>query len=320
MDIINSIIPLVLASMAPLLITAIGGLITEKSGVTNIGLEGMMIFGGFVGIVVLRAVEKNGSSQFNYLIAIIVGGLSGGILSLFHAYAAIKMKADQTISATAINLFSPAFATFVLMVLNGRTAIINFKGSYIIKKVPFLSDIPILGNLLFTDTYISTFIVLGILILTSIILYKTKIGLRLRACGENPSAADAAGVNIFKIRYAAVIISGIFAGIGGVIFAVSTSNSFSPEAGVAGFGFLAIGVLIFGNWNPFRLLLVSFFFAFLRILSAVSNSIEILSNLKIPSQVYNMLPYIVVLIVLVVTSKRSRAPKAVGQIYDVGKR
>lgn len=240
--------------------------------------------------------------MFSFFTLFFVGGITGGLFAMTHAIASIKFNADQTISATAINLFAPAFAIYTARSLQGAKQI-RFSAAFRIDKVPFLGDIPIIGEWFFQKTYISLFIAVGILAFVWILLYKTKSGLRVRAVGENPQAADAQGINIYKIRYLSVFASGILAGIGGVIFVVTTSASF--VATVAGMGFLAIAVLIFGNWHPDRILL---------------SVIGFLRDLDLDTVIYQMIPFVITLIVLAITSRNSRAPKAIGQIYEMGKR
>lgn len=314
-----TIIQLSFVSIVPLLIVALGGLMSEKSGVTNIALEGLMLLGAFIGIWVLQILQKNTGlpPQLIYFIAILVGGIIGGIVVLVHAVAAIRFNADQIISATAINLFAPAFAIFTARSIIGGQQI-YFNSNFRISKVPLLGDIPIIGEIFFQKTYISFYLAIIILFAVWILLYKTKLGLRIRAVGENPQAADAQGINIYKIRYFSVIMSGVLAGMGGVIFVVTTSQSF--DATVAGMGFLAIAVLIFGNWRPFRILLAAIFFGLFRTVASAYTLIPFLSKLKLPNEIYGMIPYIATLVVLAFTSKSSRSPKALGEIYDIGRR
>lgn len=313
-----NIIQLSFVSIIPLLIVALGGLMSEKSGVTNIALEGIMLMGAFIGIWAIQILEKTGMNvQLVYLLGILIGGIIGIIFSFFHAFASINMKADQIISATALNLFAPAFAIFTARSIIGGQQV-QFNSVFRINKIPLLGDIPIIGEIFFSKTYISFYIGITLLIIVWIFLYKTKTGLRIRATGENPSAADSLGVNIYKIRYLSVLSSGFLAGMGGVIFVATTSSRF--DATVAGFGFLSLAVLIFGNWQPGRILFAAVFFGFFRTISSAYSSIPFLSNLKLPREVYQMLPYIITLIVLAFFSKSSRAPKAVGEVYDQGKR
>jgi simple sugar transport system permease protein len=251
------------------------------------------------------------------IIAILVAALAGMIYSLLHAYASVNMKANQVISGTALNMFAPAFATFVArMIQNAKE--INFVNTFRIESVPLLGKIPVLGPLLFQNTYITTYLGLVILAVSAFVLFKTKFGLRLRSCGEHPQAADSVGINVYRMRYAGVLISGALAGLGGLIFVVPTSTSFS--ATVSGYGFLALAVLIFGQWNPKRILIAAFFFGFMKTIAATYSGIPLLQDLNVSKYIYKMIPYIATLFVLALTSKNSQAPKAEGIPYDQGKR
>lgn len=316
-----------LETMIPLLIVAIGAMICEKSGVTNIALEGIMIFGAFVGCwfvkivepetLVLAAQQTNGEKSVLFLGGALVGGIAGLLFSWLHAYASISMKADQTISATALNLVAPAIAIFVARsVLGGRH--IEYKTTFKMAEVGAFADIPVLGDLFFKNVNVGFYLGIVILLVAYVFLYKTKTGLRLMACGENPHAADSLGVNIYRIRYGAVLTSGFLGGLGGFVFAVSMGKSF--EGTVSGFGFLAIAVLIFGNWRPFRVLFAAFFFGLMKTVAISYSAIPFLSVLNINTNLYKMIPYVATLFVLIATSKSSHAPKAAGKIYDQGTR
>lgn len=303
--------------MIPLLVVALGGMFSERSGVVNIALEGIMTMGAFTGILFLNLTSGAMSGQGQLMLAVIIAMATGAVFSLFHAYAAINMKADQTISGTALNLFAPAFAIFVARVIQGVQQI-QFANTFRIAKVPLLGDIPVIGDLLFKNTYITTY--LGFLILAgaAFVLYKTRFGLRLRACGEHPQAADAAGINVYRMQYAGVIISGALAGLGGLVFVVPTSTNFN--ATVSGYGFLALAVLIFGQWKPVKILWASLFFGLMKAVAAAYSGIPFLAGMGIPSYLYKMIPYIATLIVLIFTSKNSQAPRASGVPYDKGAR
>lgn len=303
----------------PLLIVALGGMFSERSGVVNIALEGTMIIGAFSGILFINTMQDKDimHGQALLVLAIIIAAAAGVIVSLFHAYASINMKANQVISGTAINMFAPAFAIYVARMLR-TVQQIPFSNEFRIVSVPALGKIPFLGPLLFQNTYITTYLGFAILLLSWLVMYKTKFGLRLRSCGEHPQAADSVGINVYRMRYAGVMISGALAGIGGLIFVIPTSTNFN--ASVAGYGFLALAVLIFGQWKPARILLAAFFFGLMKAVSSAYSGIEILRSLPIPSEVYKMTPYIATLIVLAFTSRRSQAPKAAGVPYDKGSR
>lgn len=301
----------------PLLIVALGGMFSERSGVVNIALEGIMIIGAFSGVLFINMVQPALPGQPVLLLAILVSALSGAAISLAHAYAAINMKADQVISGTAINMFAPAFAIYAARMIR-TVQQIPFANQFRIESVPVLGAIPVLGSLLFKNTYITTFIGFAILAASWVILYKTRFGLRLRACGEHPQAADSVGINVYKMRYAGVMISGALAGVGGLVFVIPTSTEFN--ATVAGYGFLALAVLIFGQWKPSRILFAAFFFGLMKTVASAYSGIPLLAGIGIPSDVYKMVPYIATLLVLAFTSKNSQAPKASGVPYDKGSR
>jgi ABC-type uncharacterized transport system permease subunit len=303
--------------MIPLLVVALGGMFSERSGVVNIALEGIMTMGAFTGILFLNLTGGSMSGQGQLLIAVIVAMVTGAIFALFHAYAAINMKADQTISGTALNLFAPAFAIFVARVIQGVQQV-QFSNTFRIAKVPLLGDIPVIGDLLFKNTYITTYLGFVVFGISALVLYKTRFGLRLRACGEHPQAADAAGINVYGMQYAGVVLSGALGGLGGLVFVVPTSTNFN--ATVSGYGFLALAVLIFGQWKPVKILGASLFFGLMKAVAAAYSGIPFLEGLGIPSYLYKMIPYIATLIVLIFTSRNSQAPKASGIPYDKGAR
>jgi len=307
----------------PLLIVALGGMFCERSGVINIALEGIMIMGAFAGILFINVVQQFIPGQRVLLLAAVVSMLIGVAVSLLHAYASINLKADQIISGTAINMLAPAVAIYIarMIPVNGRatgTQQIPFVNQFRIDKVPLLGDIPFLGPLLFRNTYVTTYIGFLIFALSAVVLYKTRFGLRLRSCGEHPHAADSAGINVYVMRYAGVMISGALAGLGGLVFIIPTSTIFNAE--VSGYGFLALAVLIFGQWKPGRILIAAFFFGLMKAISSSYSGIEFMSKIPIPSYVYKMIPYIATMIVLAFTSKKSQAPKAEGIPYDKGRR
>lgn len=317
MNVLFSVFQQTMFFTIPLLIVALGGMFSERSGIINIALEGIMIMGAFCSILFINLTQGVLSGQPQLLLAILVAALSGMLFSVFHAFASINMKADQTISGTALNMFAPAFAVFFARILQGVQQI-QFNNTFRIEEVPVLGKIPIIGDLFFKNTYITTYLGILILVASTLILYKTRFGLRLRACGEHPQAADSVGINVYKMQYSGVLISGALAGIGGLVFVVPTSTNFN--ASVAGYGFLALAVLIFGQWNPIRIMFASLFFGLMKTIAASYSGIPILATLGIPSYIYKMIPYIATLIVLVFTSKNSQAPRAEGIPYDKGAR
>ena len=301
----------------PLMVVALGGMFSERSGVVNIALEGIMTMGAFTGILFLNMTGGRMSGQTQLFLAILISAATGAAFAFFHAYAAINMKADQTISGTALNMFAPAFAIFVARVIQGVQQI-QFNNTFRIESVPVLGRIPFLGPLLFQNTYVTTYLGILILIVSTVVLYRTRFGLRLRSCGEHPQAADAAGINVYRMQYAGVLISGVLGGLGGLVFVVPTSTNFNAD--VAGYGFLALAVLIFGQWKPVRIMWASLFFGLMKAVAAAYSGIPFLAATGIPSYVYKMIPYIATLIVLIFTSKNSQAPRASGVPYDKGQR
>lgn len=299
----------------PLLIVSLGGLCSERSGISNIALEGIMIIGAFAGVLVIKNLGDAFSGQFVFLLAILAGALAGGLYSLLHAWSSIRLKADQTISGTALNLFAPAFCIFTARSIYGVKQV-SFSGSFFIDRIPVLSDIPVLGPCFFTNCYLSTFIGLALWVVFAFIFEKTRFGMRLSACGENPDAAAAAGISVTGMRYCGVILSGLLGGAGGIIFIVPTSTNFSSD--VFGYGFLALAVLILGQWKPLGIMLSAFFFGVLKAVASAYSGVPFLASLPVPSEIFKIVPYFLTLLVLIISSKRSIAPKAVGIPYDDG--
>ena len=319
MDAIYFLVQQMMFFSIPLLIVALGGMFSERSGVVNIALEGIMVTGAFVSILFISNLQSVMSGQALLLLAILVAVVSGMLFSLLHAYAAINLRSDQTISGTALNMIAPAAAIYLARMLqpNGVQQV-EFTNTFRIPSVPVLGDIPVLGPLLFQNAYITTYIGLLIFAVSAFVLYRTRFGLRLRSCGEHPQAADSVGINVYKMRYAGVMISGALAGLGGLVYVIPTSTNFN--ATVSGYGFLALAVLIFGQWKPLRILLAAFFFGLMKTIASAYSGIPVLQDLGIPSDIYKMVPFIATLIALAFTSKRSQAPRASGVPYDKGQR
>ena len=330
----------------PLMIVALAGIFAERSGVINLALEGIMIFGAFIGVMCVRIMQTAGwfdaakaagnlgALQGYMLLTMLVSAILGAVFSLLLAFAAINLKADQTIGGTALNMLAPALVLFLIRIIANQNTLSMVSGDsaswFMIKKTMFgfdkKADIGFLGEAFINKVYLSTYVCILIFILLSVLLYKTKFGLRLRACGENPQAADSLGINVHKMRYIGVSISGALAGMGGFVYALTTANC-SSNGDVAGFGFLALAVMIFGNWKPLNVALGALLFGLFKCIAASYSSIDIngdgvywLSTLPISSHFYRLLPYIITLLVLAFTSKSSRAPKAEGIPYDKGQR
>ncbi len=311
----------------PLMIVALAGVFAERSGIINIALDGIMIFGSFVGAFVVYSIQQAGALATEplavFIIAMLVSAVAGAIFSLLLSFSAINLKADQTIGGTALNMLAPAITLLIIKIVSMQDRLVMPKSlGFMIQN----ENMPAVLQPFFSKMYISTYIVIGIFILLSIFLYKTKQGLRLRACGEHPQAASSVGINVGKMRYLGTTISGALAGMGGYIY-VATTSAGSVEGTVAGMGFLALAIMIFGNWKPIGIVFGSLLFGLLKCVGATYTTLDIngdgiaaLKNLNIPFYFYNIIPFVVVLVVLAFTSKKSRAPKAEGIPYDKGQR
>ncbi len=330
----------------PLMIVALAGVFAERSGIINLALEGIMIFGAFTGVFFVNVVQQAGwfaaakdngnwiALQGFEILAILVAALCGAIFSLLLAFAAINLKADQTISGTALNLLAPALVLFLIRILANQSTLYMSEGDaargVMIKKTTLgfdrTADIGALGEIFINKVYLATYLCILVYIILSVLLYKTRFGLRLRSCGENPQAADSLGINVYRMRYAGTIISGALAGMGGFVYALTTANC-SANGDVAGFGFLALAVMIFGNWKPGNIAGAALLFGLFKCIAASYASIDIngdgvymLAQIGLSSNFYRMLPYLITMVVLAFTSKKSRAPKAEGVPYDKGQR
>ena len=313
-DIIEQIFPYAISYTIPLLITALGALYCERSGVVNIGLDGFMIVGSFAGALTVSKLQENNVAGALW-IGLLVATLIGVIFSLLHAFASINLKADQVISGTAINMIAGALTIYLARNITG-SGNIRVTNGFIPKDIPILSEIPVIGPLFFTKSYATTWLVILILIISTFLLYKTRFGLRLRACGEHPQAAAAGGVSVYKMRYIGVMISGGMASLGGAIMLLTFATEFNGS--VSGLGFLALAALIFGQWRPLGILGATFFFGFATTIANVSQAIPSLA--QIPPVILKVFPYVITLVALVLFSKTSRAPKAAGEPFDAGKR
>ena len=299
-----------------LVLVALGGCFSEHSGVINIGLEGIMVMGALGGALMMKFLPDSTPAFLMILLVVLAAILLGMIYSLLLAVAAINFKADQTLVGTAMNLLGTAAATVFVKAMNTAESVDNVSSTiqYINAKKAFLVNI---GGFEFNWFMLMALIAL---VVSYVVLYKTRFGLRLMACGEHPQAADSVGINVYRMRYAGVLISGMLGGLGGIVYITAGVSEWKFENGVAGFGFLALAVMIFGQWKPTRIALAALLFGFFRALGNVYTGFAFLKAMNLPSSVYNMLPYIISLIVLAFTSKKSRAPKAEGIPYDKGQR
>ncbi|WP_407398679.1 ABC transporter permease [Treponema sp.] len=299
-----------------LMLVALGGCFSEHSGVINIGLEGIMVAGALGGAFALSSVSPEFPTLLAVLYVAIASILFGTVYSLMLAVAAVNYNADQTLVGTAMNLLATALACIIVRTVNMSADPDNVTTTIKFIQQKELMSISILGFEL------SWFVLIAalLLVLSYVLLYKTRFGLRLMACGEHPQAADSVGINVYKMRYAGVLISGGLGGLGGIAYITSGVSQWKFENGVAGFGFLSLAVLIFGQWKPTKIALAALLFGFFRALSNVYSGYGFLQELHLPGTFYNMLPYIISLVVLVFTSKKSHAPKAEGIPYDKGMR
>lgn len=327
-NILADILSATIVFAIPLMLVALGGMYSERSGIINIALEGIMIIGALCSCLVLKGLDVSGYGAshpfYGMIIAVLVAALSGAVFSLLLAFASINLKADQTIGGTALNIFAPAFAIVLSWAIQGQGQTTILIPTWVRITQTTLGMQETTGfwqRLIFKNFYLTTPIAVLILIITIIVIYKTKFGLRLRACGEHPQAADSVGINVYKMRYFGVLTSGMLGGIGGLAFTIAAGSGF--QSTVAGYGFLALAVMIFGNWKPINILGASLFFAFFKIIGSYSSSLPFMpkfENISSSEYIYLMLPYIVTMIVLILTSKKSRAPKAEGIPYDKGQR
>ncbi len=323
----------------PLMIVALAGIFAERSGVINLALEGIMIFGAFTGVLFVNAMQNAGifTKQQGILLSLVTmafSALCGALFSLLLSFAAVNLKSNQTVSGTALNMLAPALSLFLINIITNQNVLTMAQGDasdwFMLRKKALgfdvRTDYGFLAETFFFKTYPASYVCILIFILLSVILYKTAFGLRLRACGENPHAADSLGISVRKMRYTGTTISGALAGAGGFVFALTTANS-SASGEVAGFGFLALAVMIFGNWNPLSVTGAALLFGVFKCIAAAYSTIDLngdgrylLAEIGISTNIYRMLPYVVTLIVLAFTSKKSRAPKAEGIPYDKSSR
>ena len=299
-----------------LVLVALGGCISEHSGVINLGLEGIMVIGALGGALMMKYLPAGSSAFVTIVLTVLMAILAGVIYSTLLAVSCINFKADQTIVGTALNMLGVAAATVIVKALNSAENPDNPSSeiSYIAQKKAFLVNI--------NGFEFNWFMVLAVLalILVAVMLYKTRFGLRLMACGEHPQAAASVGISVYKMRWAGVLLSGALGGLGGLVYITAGVSQWKFENGVAGFGFLSLAVMIFGQWKPKHIAWAAVLFGMFRALSNVYSGFPFLARMNIPSGVYNMLPYIISLVVLAFTSKHSRAPKAEGIPYDKGSR
>lgn len=322
MDLFFVIVQATLMYSTPIIVAALGGLFSERSGVVNIALEGLMMIGGFASATVIVLLEGTGISGEPW-ISLLAGIVAGMLVALLHAYLSINLSSDQVISGTAINIFAGGITIYLAEFIFNQQRTESFMQGFLKITVPGLSKIPLIGPMLFTDVYPTVYVALGLIVVTWYLLYKTPFGLRLRATGEHPHAVDSMGVSVYKMRYIGVLASGALAGLAGGIM-ILTQNTQYTATSIHGTGFIALAALIFGKWKPAGVLGASLFFGFSQILSIYAGPIGEQINVPalgaLPSEFYYALPYVLTIIALVIFSGQSVGPKAAGEAYDKGKR
>ena len=294
--------------MMVLMLVAMGGMFSERSGIINIALEGIMVIGGLVGVLMTRMLPADLPAWAMVTLSILGSAISGAIYAALLAFASVNLKADQTIGGTALNLLATALALVAAKRFNGsQSGKVDFDNSAFSFNIGGLT--------------LNVFFFIGIVILIAayVVLYRTRFGLRLSACGEHPQAADSVGINVYKMRWCGVLISGVLGGIGGFAYIVPSVSSWNFEVGVAGMGFLALAVMIFGQWKPLQIAGAALFFAVFKALANIADS-TFLATFHWSKEIYNMMPFIASMVILIFTSKKSRAPKAEGVPYDKGSR
>lgn len=317
MEILGIIIPAAIYSAAPLIFTALGGVFSERSGVVNIGLEGLMVMGAFIGATFTLFAQSWGFGAFAPWFAILVAAVVGALFSLLHALATVTFRADHVVSGVAINFLATGLGIFLTKKIfdSGQSPYINQRIYEI--NIPILKNIPILGPLFFQHAYLTSYIAIILAFVVWYIIFKTPFGLRLRSVGEHPMAADTMGINVSKMRYIGVMLSGALGGIGGAVYVTSIATNFSAST-IAGQGYMALAAMIFGKWNPLGALGAALFFGFAQSLSVIGGSIPLLSG--IPTIYLQIAPYVLTILALAGFIGRAEAPKADGINYIKGER
>jgi simple sugar transport system permease protein len=316
MDILNIVIPSTLLWAAPLIFTALGGNFSERSGIVNIGLEGLMVIGAFTAIVSNLALDE-ALGGLTPWVSLLIAMVIGGALSLLHAVASITFRADQTVSGVAINLLAVGLTLFLVKLFYGKGQTDIIQNGFSKVDIPVLSDIPVIGELFFSNTYYTSYVAIIVAFIAWFVMFKTPFGLRLRAVGEHPMAADTMGINVTKMRYLGVIISGALAGVGGGVYAQSITSDFG-HATISGQGFMALAALIFGKWHPLGAMGAALFFGFAQSLSIIGSNLPLLEN--IPNVYLLIAPYVLTILALTGFIGRAEGPKALGTPYIKGNR
>ena len=316
MNLLYQMFPLALGIATPIIICALGGLFSERSGIVNIALEGIMLVGAFFGATASLFLEGSLGDLAPWAGAL-VGMIAGCLYSLIHAFASVSLKADQTISGTALNMLSTGLTVYLCQIIFGAQRSEQFLERFRRISIPVLKDIPVIGDLLFTNVFPTSYLAVGLAVLTWFVVFKSKFGLHLRSCGEYPQASASMGIHVEKMRYIGVLISGCLGGLAGAIMVLSLDVQFTVFS-IHGIGFISMACLIFGKWNPYGCLGAGIFFGFSQVLSNYSGQIPFLNGL--PSELFFALPYLLTIAALLLFSRKSVGPKASGEIYDSGKR
>lgn len=316
LQILEIIVPATFVYAAPLILTALGGVFSERSGVVNIGLEGLMVVGAFSSIIFNLFFADTFGALTPWL-GLLVGMAVGGLFSLIHAVATITFRADQTVSGVAINMLALGATLFVVKLIYGKAQTDKITEPFYKGDIPLLSDIPIIGDIFFKDVYYTSILALALAVVAWFVLFKMPFGLRLRAVGEHPMAADTMGIKVYRMRYIAVFISGLFGGLGGAVYASTIALDFS-HATITGQGFIALAALVFGKWHPFGAMGAALFFGFAQSLSIIGSLLPLFQD--IPNVYMLIAPYVLTILALTGFIGRADAPKALGTPYLKGKR
>ena len=315
-DTLQSIIPTVLFYSAPLILTALGGVFSEKSGVVNIGLEGLMVIGAFTGIV-FNLTFADVFGTWTPWVSIVAATVIGAIFSIIHAVASVTFHANQVVSGVAINMLAVGIGVDLTKEWYDKGQTDMVAQPFYTTSIPILSEIPIIGPLFFKGIYLTSYVAIILAFVSWFVLYKTPFGLRLRAVGEHPMAADTNGIKVAQMRYIAVILSGAFGGLGGGVFALTIVSNFSGST-IVGQGFIALAAVIFGKWHPLGAMGAALFFGLAQSLSVVSAGIPLLEN--VPQVFLLIAPYVLTIIALAGFIGRADAPRANGVPYIKGSR
>ena len=303
MNVLADIIQNIINFSVPMLLVAIGGMYAHRSGILNVSYEGSMIAGALVGACVIHFLGKILPAQIVFILAILSALVAGGIYACFHAFLCVGGKTDPKICGMTLNIFSAAAALFIIETFS-ENASIDIKKIFAVGEIPLLSDIPFVGDILFKDTYLTTYVSILLLIISSVLLYKTSFGLRLRCCGDNPKAALAAGLKVIKYRYAAELIAGMLSAVSGLTLVVTAFSSFRGSVG--GYGYLAIVVLIIGAWKPLRVFALSIIFGAVSALSGIMAELNIMPEMD---NLWNMAVFVFALVLIAVFNPMIKKPK-----------